>query len=201
MLGTLGALYSDIPPGPGHRLATLGELAPFLSASGPVGSLVAQHLGLNVNPVRCIAFDKTGDANWSLGWHQDRSICVAERYEVDGFAPWTTKQGIQHVEPPFSVIESMVTARVHLDRVDAINAPLLIARGSHRLGLVAERRIGAVVEQCGEYACLAEPGDVWLYSTPILHASQRAEPGRRRRVLQVDFSAADLPKPLEWMLD
>ena len=89
----------------------------------------------------------------------------------------------------------MVTLRVHLDAVPITNAPLLVAPGSHRLGRIAESSVPGVVAACG----IAEAGDVWLYSTPILHASEAAaEPGRRR-VLQVDFATGDLPGGLCWL--
>ncbi|MEL7190648.1 MAG: phytanoyl-CoA dioxygenase, partial [Pseudomonadota bacterium] len=45
----------------------------------------------------------------------------------------------------------------------------------------------------------AEAGDIWLYSTPILHASDAAEKPSSRRVLQVDFAAEPLPDGLEWL--
>ena len=92
----------------------------------------------------------------------------------------------------------MTTVRVHFDPVDQDNAPLLVAPGSHRRGLIAERDIESVVAECGEYDCLSEAGDVWMYATPILHASARAVRPRRRRVLQIDYSADILPGGLEW---
>jgi ectoine hydroxylase-related dioxygenase (phytanoyl-CoA dioxygenase family) len=93
----------------------------------------------------------------------------------------------------------MATLRVHLDDVGADNAPLLVAPGSHRLGIVTADRIAASVETCGVSDCLAEAGDVWLYATPILHASEAARRPTHRRVLHVDFAAFDLPGGLEWL--
>lgn len=93
------------------------------------------------------------------------------------------KAGLQHVAPPFELLAEMVTLRIHLDPVDAGNAPLLIAPGSHRLGRVPESEIKGAVARCGTFTCLAEAGDVWLYATPILHASDAATNPRRRRVL------------------
>ena len=46
---------------------------------------------------------------------------------------------------------------------------------------------------------LAFARDVWLYATPILHASEAAARPLRRRVLQIDFSADALPAPLRWL--
>jgi hypothetical protein len=55
-----------------------------------------------------------------------------------------------------------------------------------------------VVQQCGTAVCLAEAGDIWLYATPIVHASEAAHVPAHRRVLQVDFAAGDLPGGLTW---
>ena len=94
---------------------------------------------------------------------------------------------------------AMVTLRVHLDDVTPDNAPLLIAPGSHRLGRRAEARIEEAVRACGTLACTAAAGDIWLYATPILHASRAAARPRRRRVLQLDYAARELPGGLEWL--
>lgn len=93
----------------------------------------------------------------------------------------------------------MLTVRVHLDSVPADNAPLLIVPGSHRLGKIVDSEIDRIVEQSKRFVCTAEVGDVWLYRTAILHASDRSTSSGRRRVLQVDFSDDELPGGLEWL--
>lgn len=183
---------------PGVRLTGLSGLSGLLGPDGGIGSQVAQFCNGAPQHVRAILFDKTQAINWSLPWHQDRTICIRERRDVAGFGPWTVKSGLLHVAPPFDLLERMVTIRVHLDDVPADNAPLLIAPGSHRFGLVREDRIEAVVGQCGVHACTALAGDIWVYATPILHASAAAAIPRRRRVLQVDYAGFDLPGGLQW---
>ena len=183
----------------GIRLHGLTDLRPFLAHSGVVGALAAERLGPTCRPVRAILFDKTLATNWSLPWHQDRTVAVAERVDVEGFGPWTLKNGLLHVAPPFEVLAGMLTLRVHLDAVPPKNAPLLIAPGSHRLGRIPESEVSDVVKRCGIVTCLAEAGDVWIYSTPILHASEAAREPHHRRVLQVDFAACDLPGGLRWL--
>lgn len=183
----------------GVRIHGVVPLRPFLAPSGPVGGVAVSVLGAGCRPVRAILFDKTPATNWSLGWHQDRTVAVAARMDVEGFGPWTVKNGLVHVAPPFELLAGMVTLRVHLDPVPATNAPLLVAPGSHRLGRIPEAEVPGVVRRYGTSACLAEAGDVWLYATPILHASDAALEPRRRRVLQVDFAAGDLPGGLEWL--
>lgn len=190
---------AGLPPDrAGIRLHGIPALRPLLAPSSAVGAVAASVLGNGCRPVRAVLFDKTAAANWALGWHQDRTVVVAERIDVPGFGPWTTKDSLLHVAPPFEVLAGMVTVRVHLDAVPATNAPLLVAPGSHRLGRVAERAVPHAVQRCGMAVCLAERGDVWLYATPILHASNVAEQPVRRRVLQVDFAADELPGGLEW---
>jgi len=183
----------------GIRLHGLAGLADLLMSPAAIGAVAAEALGAGARPVRAILFDKSADANWSLAWHQDRTIVVRDRIEMPGYGPWTVKSGLQHVAPPFSLLERMVTLRVHLDPVTADNAPLLIAPGSHRLGRIAEPDIDAVVERCGRAACLAARGDIWVYATPILHASDASRTTARRRVLQVDYSADALDGGLEWL--
>ncbi|TCS15843.1 phytanoyl-CoA dioxygenase family protein [Caulobacter sp. BK020] len=183
---------------PGARLRGDAILADLLAANGAIGALAACLTSASARPVRAVMFDKTPEANWAVAWHQDRVLPVAERVEVEGFGPWSTKDGLLHVAPPFAILARTVTLRVHLDLVDAGNALLRAALGSHRLGRVAAENVALRAAEHPQIACLAEPGDVWAYATPILHASDRAAPPRRRRVLQVDYADFDLPGGLSW---
>jgi hypothetical protein len=199
-LSSLETALSHLPPDhAGLRLRGINGLAPFLASTGPIGRCAASVLGDNCRPVRAILFDKTPETNWALGWHQDRTIAVKQRVPVDGFVTWSVKSGMLHVEPPFELLADMVTLRAHIDSVPLSNAPLLIAPGSHKLGRIAEDDVREVIRRCGTVACLAKAGDVWLYATPILHASEAAVAPVHRRVLQVDFSVRRLPGGLEWL--
>lgn len=198
-VAVLKAIFAPFPPSrAGVRIHGVSELQPLLAADGVIGA-VARSVLPGAKPVRAVYFDKSAETNWALGWHQDRTIAVRERVDVPGFGPWTNKSGLLHVAPPFEVLAGMVTLRVHLDPVSATNAPLRIAPGSHRLGRIPEAEVPNVVAQCGEAICLSDEGDVWLYSTPILHASDAAVDPTHRRVLQVDYAAGDLPGGLEWL--
>ncbi|HEY1606457.1 MAG TPA: phytanoyl-CoA dioxygenase family protein [Allosphingosinicella sp.] len=200
ILPDLASAFAGLPEGaPGLRLRYLPSLQPHLKADGAIGAVAASVLGPTCRPVRAILFDKNPAANWALGWHQDRTICVAARRQAEGFGPWTLKDGLHHVEPPFGLLAAMVTLRIHLDDVPADNGPLLIAPGSHRLGRIAEREMDEAVRACGTFTCTARAGDAWLQATPILHASRAAARPARRRVLQIDYAACDLPAGLEWL--
>ncbi len=198
VLPALERLSDALPQGrAGLRLRDTHGLADLLAPGSALHQVAADYRGAGVRPVRAIMFDKSAAANWALGWHQDRTIAVAARMDMPGYGPWSVKHGIQHVEPPFDVIEAMVTLRVHLDDVPHDNAPLRIVRGSHRLGRIAENDLDTIVTQGVIGECLASAGDVWAYATPIAHAS-RAARGHRRRVLQIDWSNRSLPGMLEW---
>lgn len=182
---------------PGARLTGDPWLAAFL-CEGPPAQAAAGLTTSAARPVRAVMFDKSASANWSVAWHQDRTIPVRERREVAGFGPWSIKDGAPHVAPPFELLARMTTLRLHLDNVDADNAPLRVATGSHRLGRVAAEDAGDRARALPQQVCLAKAGDIWAYRTPILHASDRAAVARRRRVLQVDYADFDLPGGLEW---
>jgi hypothetical protein len=190
-LGRLGALPVV---GPGVRLHD-PDLPDLIS---PATAAASELLGAAARPVRAVLFDKTAAFNWAVTWHQDRTIPVRERIEVEGFGPWSRKDGLLHVAPPVSVLEAMATLRIHIDAVGPTNAPLRVALGSHRRGVAPAAEAAAIAAAHEQVECLAEPGDVWAYATPILHASERAQGATRRRVLQVDYAVRDLPGGLSW---
>ena len=198
-MAELEAALSHLPINQaGLRLVGVPGLNPLLDSSGVIGAVAVKTLK-GARPVRALLFDKTQDMNWALGWHQDRTIAVRERIETPGYGPWTVKAGFLHVAPPFEVLAQMVTVRVHMDPVPADNAPLRIVPGSHLLGRIAESDVPGVVREHGEAVCLAERGDIWLYATPILHASDAAKTPQRRRVLQVDYAGYEPPNGLQWL--
>jgi len=194
----LGALRGLPEHAPGLRLSGIPVLSRLLASDGAIGAIAARHMRAGARPVRALLFDKSPATNWALGWHQDRVIAVKRRIELPGFGPWTVKQGMVHVAPPFAVLAEMTTLRIHLDAVPPDNAPLLVAPGSHR-AFVREADIEVEVARRGIAACLAEVGDAWIYSTPILHASDASARPARRRVLQIDYAAGELSGGLEWL--
>ena len=197
---TLEALLAELPAdAAGTRIHGLKGLDAILQRSGSIGSVAARLLGGNARPVRAILFNKSATSNWSLGWHQDRTVTVVERRDVAGFGAWTIKSGLHHVAPPFEILANMITLRAHLDDVPETNAPLLVALGSHRLGPVSEHRMSDIVGRSRIGTCLAKRGDIWAYSTPIVHASKAAAVPLSRRVLQVDYAVGDLPGGLKWL--
>ena len=180
---------------PGLRLS-LGDVGDSLR---PVHRLAAQMLPGAV-PVRLVAFNKSEASNWSLPWHQDRVIAVRERVEVPGYANWTRKSGVWHVEPPIELLQRMIFARVHLDAATAENGCMELALGSDVLGKVPETAAEPIAndpEQRREF-CVAERGDVLFVRALTLHRSRASQKSGERRALRIDYAAEQLPAPLEW---
>lgn len=187
------------PEGKGRsRMIALRSLTECLRHSS-LPRIANELLGPKARPVRAVVFDKTAEENWALTWHQDRTIAVQQRSETPGFWNWTVKQGIVHCEPPFALLAGMITVRLHPDPAGLDNAPLKIAPGSHHRGVIAEADIAGAVRACGTFTCTADAGDIWVYATPVLHASDAALQPGHRRVLQIDYSADRLPGALAWL--
>ena len=91
----------------GVRLYGAAGLTRWTGPDGVLGRIAAATLGTGSRPVRAILFDKTAGRNWSLAWHQDRTIAVRERIETPGFGPWTIKAGVPHVAPPMALLAGM----------------------------------------------------------------------------------------------
>ncbi|MBL8217772.1 MAG: phytanoyl-CoA dioxygenase family protein [Bryobacterales bacterium] len=169
-----------------------------LAHSPAIRGLIEPVLGRKAFPVRGILFDKTPHANWKVPWHQDLTIAVQERMEVPGFGPWTTKDGVHHVQPPTHILEGMLAVRIHLDECGEDNGPLRVIAGSHARGRLTATQIQALLASSDSISCTMESGGALLMRPLLLHASSAAASPNHRRVLHIEFAAQQLPAPLRW---
>ncbi|UOQ64671.1 phytanoyl-CoA dioxygenase family protein [Hymenobacter volaticus] len=145
---------------------------------------------------KAIYFDKPAGSNWLVAWHQDVMIAVGGRIDLPGYGPWTTKQGETTVLPTRQVLESIVTIRLHLDDCDATNGALKVVPGSHQHGVLSNDTLPAHTPHA--VTCSVAAGGVMLMKPLTLHASNRSTSARPRRVIHLEFSAAELPQGLQW---
>ena len=169
-----------------------------LAQSKNLRSLVETVVGESARVVRGVYFDKQRDANWKVAWHQDLTIAVKERFDVEGFSGWSFKAGIQHVQPPASILEQMIAVRIHLDDADETNGCLRVIPGSHRLGRLTADQITHLRTPKEIVSCVIRSGDVMLMRPLLLHASSLALQPAHRRVIHLEYCAATLPKGLKW---
>jgi len=167
-------------------------------AEGLLNDLAREIIGPTATPVKATLFDKKASANWKVPWHQDLTIAVRERRSAAGFGPWSVKDGIVHVQPPISVLESVIAVRLHLDETTPDNGALRVLPGTHLLGRVENATQMALSSTLPAVVCTARAGQVLIMSPLLLHASSSSRLPSHRRVLHFEYASAPLPSGLEW---
>lgn len=155
--------------------------------------LVSRYVGERSFLTKSTYFDKPSGSNWFVGYHQDISISVEQRREVDGFTGWTAKRGVVGVIPPVHVLDRTLTVRIHFDDTDASNGALRVCPKSHLQGIHR-----GLVDASEEVVCPVQAGGAMLMRPLLLHASDRSLTGKPRRVLHLEFNDQELPEPLRW---
>jgi hypothetical protein len=187
--------------GKAFGIRNLLNVVPFtrdLANNSSCRSIVEPILGSTARVVRAIYFDKHKHANWKVSWHQDVTIAVQERLETDGYGAWSMKAGIHHVQPPASVLQNMLTLRIHLDDSEASNGALRVLPGTHRYGRLDSRQIQYWRQHRRPVTCSIRSGGAMVMKPLLLHSSMTAVNPRHRRVLHFEYSSVDLPGGLKW---
>lgn len=161
-----------------------------------LNAVVKELFGTGYQVVKSIYFDKPGDSNWFVSYHQDLTISVKEKADVPGFGPWTVKQQQYAVQPPLTILESNFTIRIHLDDTDEQNGALRVVPGSHNKGIYRPETIDWDKET--EVSCKVRKGGMMIMRPLLLHASSRTTNSNKRRVIHIEFSNQELPAPLQW---
>lgn len=146
---------------------------------------------------KAIYFDKPNQSNWFVAYHQDLSISVDKKIELEDYRNWTFKKGQYGVQPPLEILQNTVTVRIHLDKTDKHNGALRMIPKSHLHGIIRTDSKDWNLEN--ETICEVEKGGVMLMKPLILHASHKTTNGERRRVLHLEFNTRELEEPLRWL--
>ena len=136
--------------------------------------------------LRCILFDKNPKNNWSVTWHQDRTVAVTAVFEAEGWGAWSIKGGVHHVQPPESVLNQLVTLRVHLDDAMVDNGCLRVIPASHRLGVLSHGEIIEAVSAGVPYLCEAKASSTLVMRPLLIHSSKKATVPAQRRILHIE---------------
>ncbi|PIF47015.1 phytanoyl-CoA dioxygenase PhyH [Chryseobacterium sp. 52] len=161
-----------------------------------VKTIIRELFGEKYFTVKSIYFDKPETSNWYVAYHQDLTISVDKKLEMEGFGPWTTKYNQFAVQPPLSILENIYSIRIHLDNTDEYNGALKVVPGSHAKGICRPETIDWSTET--ERICSVEKGGIMIIKPLILHGSNRTTNGKRRRVIHIEFSDRELPEGLQW---
>jgi ectoine hydroxylase-related dioxygenase (phytanoyl-CoA dioxygenase family) len=160
-----------------------------IAGSDEVRAPVKAVLGVECFAVRGIFFNKNPEANWKVAWHQDCVIAVCEKLDIGGWGPWSSKGDVVHVRP--------VAIRIHLDDCGDDNGPLRVIPGSHREGFLSDIEIQSRSKD-DAVTCSVLRGDAILLRPLILHSSPSATRPSNRRVVHLEFAAAELPHGARW---
>jgi ectoine hydroxylase-related dioxygenase (phytanoyl-CoA dioxygenase family) len=109
--------------------------------TGPLLAAIDHLFGRGYFAVKSIYFDKPEVSNWFVAYHQDLTISVNRKVEMEGFGPWTVKQNQFAVQPPLDYLESNFTVRIHLDDTDEQNGALRVVPSSHKQGVCRPENI------------------------------------------------------------
>jgi ectoine hydroxylase-related dioxygenase (phytanoyl-CoA dioxygenase family) len=159
-------------------------------------NIISEIFGKNFFVVKSIYFDKPENSNWFVSYHQDLTISVDKKLELENFGPWTTKQNQFAVQPPLEILQDNFTIRIHLDKTNAENGALKIIPKSHLKGVYRPETIDWNIEK--EIICNVEKGGIMIMKPLLLHSSGRTTNNNKRRVLHIEFSKSLLPKNLNW---
>lgn len=159
-------------------------------------SLVRTLFGDDFFTVKSIYFDKPETSNWYVAYHQDLTISVDKKIELNGFGPWTVKQNQFAVQPPLEILKNIFTIRIHLDDTNEENGALKVVPGSHAKDIYRPEKIDWSVEK--EVSCNVNKGGIMIMKPLLLHSSARTTNNKKRRVIHIEFSNQELPAELNW---
>jgi len=158
--------------------------------------IINTNFGSDYFITKAIYFDKPEISNWFVSYHQDLTISVNKKIELEHFENWTTKQNQFAVQPPKNILDKNFTVRIHLDKTTKENGALKVINKSHAKGICRIETIKISAET--ESFCEVENGGIMIMKPLLFHASNKTTNNERRRVIHIEFSNQELPKELEW---
>ncbi|HMH43956.1 MAG TPA: phytanoyl-CoA dioxygenase family protein [Pyrinomonadaceae bacterium] len=151
-------------------------------------SLATKILGPQAIPFRATLFDKSGNANWHVLWHQDRALPISNCVDSQDWGPWSTKSGVLYALAPASALERIIALRIHLDASTDDNGPLRVIPASHRAGVLSASDILRTTSKTQARSCVVERGGIVAMRPLLLHSSQKAKDNNKpRRVLHIEY--------------
>lgn len=158
--------------------------------------IIQSNFGKGYFITKSIYFDKPEKSNWFVAYHQDLTISVDTKIEVENFENWTIKQNQFAVQPPKEILEDNFTVRIHIDTTTKENGPLKVINNSHSKGILRIKKLNFENEK--ETICEVEKGGIMIMKPLLFHASKKTTNNERRRVIHIEFSKQELPSGLEW---
>ena len=158
--------------------------------------IIQQLFGYKYFLVKSIFFDKPETSNWYVPYHQDLTISVDRKLQLENFGPWTRKHNQFAVQPPIDILQNIYAIRIHLDDTDESNGALKVVGKSHLKNIYRTDTIDWTEET--ETICRVQKGGIMIMKPLLLHSSSRVTNNMKRRVIHLEFSDQELPLELKW---
>jgi len=171
------------------------ETLPFIFNQN-LEDIIESNFGKGYFITKSIYFDKPEKSNWFVAYHQDLTISVDKKAEIENFENWTTKQNQFAVQPPKEILENNFTIRIHIDKTTKDNGALKVINNSHSKGILRIENLDFDNEK--ETICEVEKGGIMIMKPLLFHASNKTTNNERRRVIHIEFNNQQLPDGLEW---
>lgn len=189
-----------------RKSADLFAIRQFFKEEPEIGNLILNDefklliyglFGSDYFIVKSIYFDKPEQSNWFVSYHQDLTISVDKKVELDDYSKWTVKQYQFSVQPPLDILKQIYTVRIHLDDTNENNGALKVVPGSHLKGVYRSEDINWSNET--EHICEVPKGGVMIMKPLLLHSSSRTTNNNKRRVIHIEFCNQELHEELKWV--
>jgi ectoine hydroxylase-related dioxygenase (phytanoyl-CoA dioxygenase family) len=153
-------------------------------------SIAQTWVGCGAVPYRATLFEKSGEHNWLVVWHQDTALPLEARLESPEWGPWSTKRSIHYAHAPAWALSQIVALRLHLDPSTLENGPLKVIPGSHDAGVLSDEEVFRAAKARRSALGLSGRGGVLAMRPLLIHSSSKTESPAPRRVLHLEYAAA-----------
>lgn len=151
-------------------------------------AIAGRGIGESAIPFRATLFEKTGEKNWLIAWHQDTGLPLETKFDATGWGPWSQKSGVIYSHAPAWALARVIALRLHLDESNERNGPLRVIPDSHRSGLLSDAEAVALANASLDAVCPSGKGGVVAMRPLTIHASSKALSSEPRRVLHLEYA-------------
>lgn len=145
-------------------------------------------VGETAIPFRATLFEKTGDKNWLIAWHQDTALPLTAKFIEPGWGPWSEKAGVLYAHAPASALSRVVALRLHLDASTLDNGPLRVIPVVALDRVLTDDEVTSIVATHTAVDVPCPRGGVIAMRPLIIHASSKASNDQPRRVLHIEYA-------------
>ena len=150
--------------------------------------IVRRGLGGSAVPFRATLFEKSGQSNWLVVWHQDTALPLMERFDSPDWGPWSEKAGVLYAHAPSWALRRVLALRMHLDDSSHENGPLRVIPKSHELGVLSDDDVFRLARERPAVDCVAPRGSVLAMRPLLIHSSPKSLTDEPRRVLHLEYA-------------